>query len=255
MDSSLLLYIGEGENVAEKRMFAKTIIDSDAFIDMPVSARLLYYDLGMRADDDGFVNSPKKIMRMINATDDDMRLLIAKKFIIPFENGIVVIKHWRINNYLRADRYKETTYLNEKALLRIDENGAYTTGDGDPLKLPGNNQVNEVGIPSGIPTVNPDKNRLDKNSIDKINNKADKPPYKKFVPPTLEDVTAYCKERNNSIDPQKFIDHYTANGWVRGKTKIKDWKACVRTWEGNQKQQRGEIKYADFTGIGSMGEH
>lgn len=149
--------------MAEKRMFAKTIIDSDAFIDMPVSTRLLYYDLGMRADDDGFVNSPKKIMRMIGATDDDIKLLIAKKFIIPFDSGVVVIKHWRINNYLRGDRYKGTTYTKEKALLQIDDKGAYTL-NGIP-KI-------ESGIPVGIPSGNPDKNRLDKVSIDK--NRLDK---------------------------------------------------------------------------------
>ena len=91
--------------MAERRMFAKTIIDSDAFLDMPMSARLLYYDLGMRADDDGFINSPKKIMRMIGASNDDVNILIARKFVIPFDSGVVVIKHWRINNYLRNDRY------------------------------------------------------------------------------------------------------------------------------------------------------
>ena len=161
--------------MAEKRMFAKAIIDSDAFIDMPVSARLLYYDLGMRADDDGFVNSPKKIMRMINATEDDLKLLIIKKFIIPFENGVVVIKHWKINNYIRADRYHETTYLDEKATLRIDENGAYTTGEGKPIgcKLCGVTVGVPVGIPdgipSGIPSADADKNRIEKNSIDKNN--------------------------------------------------------------------------------------
>ena len=90
--------------MAERRMFAKTIIDSDAFIDMPITARLLYYDLGMRADDDGFVNSPKKIMRMVGASQDDLAILISKKFIIPFETGVVVIKHWRIHNYIRQDR-------------------------------------------------------------------------------------------------------------------------------------------------------
>ena len=89
--------------MAERRMFAKTIIDSDSFLDMPVSARLLYYDLGMRADDDGFVNSPKKIMKMIGATQDDLSILILKKFIIPFESGVVVIKHWKIHNYIRKD--------------------------------------------------------------------------------------------------------------------------------------------------------
>lgn len=112
--------------MAERRMFAKTIIDSDAFLDMPITARLLYYDLAMRADDDGFVNSPKKIMKIIGASDDDIRILVARKFIIPFENGVVVIKHWRIHNYIRKDTYKETTYKEEKALLEFDENNAYT---------------------------------------------------------------------------------------------------------------------------------
>ena len=113
--------------MAERRMFAKTIIDSDAFIDMPMSARLLYYDLGMRADDDGFVNSPKKIMKFSGASDDDLRILSAKKFIIPFESGVVVIKHWKIHNYIRKDTYTETKYKGEKALLYTDENNAYST--------------------------------------------------------------------------------------------------------------------------------
>ena len=115
--------------MAERRMFAKTIIDSDAFLDMPITARLLYYDLGMRADDDGFVNSPKKIMRMIGASQDDLNILIAKKFIIPFDNGVVVIKHWRIHNYIRKDTYNETTYKEQKALLTLDENKAYTAAN------------------------------------------------------------------------------------------------------------------------------
>ena len=109
-------------------MFAKTIIDSDAFLEMPVSARLLYYDLSMRADDDGFLNNPKKIQRMIGCSEDDLKLLIAKNFIIPFESGVVVIKHWKIHNYIRNDRYKETVYKEEKALLETKENKAYTLG-------------------------------------------------------------------------------------------------------------------------------
>ena len=112
--------------MAERRMFAKTIIDSDAFIDMPVTSRLLYYDLAMRADDDGFVNSPKKIMRMIGASQDDLSVLITKKFIIPFDNGVVVIKHWRIHNYIQKDRYKPTKYEEEKSMLTLKENGAYS---------------------------------------------------------------------------------------------------------------------------------
>ena len=106
-------------------MFAKTIIDSDAFLEMPMSARLLYYDLAMRADDDGFINSPRKIMKFVGATNDDMNILIARKFIIPFDNGVVVIKHWRIHNYIRKDTYNETSYKEQKALLELDENKAY----------------------------------------------------------------------------------------------------------------------------------
>lgn len=136
--------------MAERRMFAKTIIDSDAFLDMPLSTQALYFHLSMRADDDGFINNPKKIQRMIGASEDDTKLLIMKKFIIPFESGIVVIKHWKIHNYIRSDRYKETVYLEEKATLNTDNNKAYTIGTPD-----GNQMDTQV--------------RLGKDSIDKVN--------------------------------------------------------------------------------------
>ena len=112
--------------MAERRMFAKTIIDSDAFLDMPLSTQALYFHLSMRADDDGFINNPKKIQRMIGGTDDDLKLLVAKNFIIPFESGVVVIKHWKIHNYIQKDRYKETVYKEEKAFLVTKDNNAYT---------------------------------------------------------------------------------------------------------------------------------
>lgn len=112
--------------MAERRMFAKTIIDSDAFLDMPLSTQSLYFHLSMRADDDGFINNPKKIQRMIGCSDDDLKLLIAKNFIIPFDSGIVVIKHWRIHNYIRGDRKKATVYPEEMALLIEKDNGAYS---------------------------------------------------------------------------------------------------------------------------------
>ncbi len=112
--------------MAERRMFAKTIIDSDAFLDMPQSTQLLYFHLSMRADDDGFINNPKSIMRNVGCKEDDIRILSGKKFIIPFESGVVVIKHWKIHNYIQKDRYHETKYKNEKSTLDTDENGAYT---------------------------------------------------------------------------------------------------------------------------------
>ena len=112
--------------MAERRMFAKTIVLSDAFLDMPLSARCLYFTLGMLADDDGFVNSPKSIMRQAGASTDDLNLLMAKRFILAFDSGVIVIKHWRIHNYIQKDRYKESKYMEEKATLMIDQNGAYT---------------------------------------------------------------------------------------------------------------------------------
>lgn len=112
--------------MAERRMFAKTIIDSDAFIDMPLSTQALYFHLSMRADDDGFINNPKKIVRMIGASEDDFRLLQAKKFIIAFETGIIVIKHWKLHNYIPKDRYKPTVYTEEMAMLEVKDNNAYT---------------------------------------------------------------------------------------------------------------------------------
>ncbi len=118
--------------MAERRMFAKTIIDSDAFLDMPLSAQALYFHLSMRADDDGFVNNPKKIQRMIGASDDDCKLLIMKRFILAFESGVIVIKHWKIHNYIQKDRYKETLYTEEKKRLAIDEKNAYTESDKIP---------------------------------------------------------------------------------------------------------------------------
>ena len=145
--------------MAERRMFAKSIIDSDAFLDMPTSTQLLYFHLSMRADDDGFINSPKKILRIVNASDDDLKLLIAKKFIIPFESGVVVIKHWKIHNYIRNDRYNETNYKFEKSQLRLDENSAYT-------------QTESLGIPLGSQSVDEwdTQVRLGKDSIGKYNN-------------------------------------------------------------------------------------
>lgn len=111
--------------MGEKRMFAKTIVMSDAFLDMPMSARCLYFTLGMFGDDDGFVNAPKAIMRQIGATVDDLKILIAKKFVLMFDSGVIVIKHWRINNYLRNDRYNETKYQEEKAQLIVGEDNIY----------------------------------------------------------------------------------------------------------------------------------
>ena len=116
--------------MASKRMFNMKIVDSDAFLDMPLSTQCLYFHLNMRADDDGFIGNPKRIKQLVGASDDDLKLLIAKRFIITFENGVIVIKHWRMHNTLSKQRYRETSYLDEKRSLKIKENGSYSMEDG-----------------------------------------------------------------------------------------------------------------------------
>ena len=129
--------------MAERRMFAKTIIDSDAFLEMPLSTQALYFHLSMRADDDGFLNNAKKVMRMIGANQNDLDLLLVKNFVIKFEDGICVIKHWRIHNYIQTDRYHETMYKDNKNLLNIDENKAYTLKN-TGKKLEGNRIIEVI---------------------------------------------------------------------------------------------------------------
>lgn len=141
--------------MSERRMFAKTITESDAFLDMPFSCQALYMHLGMNADDDGFVNNPKTLMRMIGAKEDDMKVLIAKKFIIPFESGVVVIKHWKINNTIQSDRKKITKYSNELAMLELDENKSYRLVDTVCIQT-----VSEVETQSNLNQIKLNKNNI-----------------------------------------------------------------------------------------------
>ena len=143
---------------AERRMFAKTIVLSDAFLDMPLSARCLYFTLGMLADDDGFINSPKSIMRQCGASEDDLRVLLSKKFVLAFDSGVIVIKHWRINNYLRQDRHTDTKYVEEMEKLVINDNGSYSYG------IPLANQLPTTCPSGGIPSIG--KDSIGKDSID-----------------------------------------------------------------------------------------
>ena len=135
--------------MAEKRMFTQKIIDSDAFLEMPPSAQALYFHLNMRADDDGFVNNPRKITRYVGAAEDDLKLLILKRFIIAFDSGVIVIKHWRMHNTLRMDRYKPTDYQEEFRKLRLKSNNAYTD------KPPETEEENSL-----LPEWQPDGNQL-----------------------------------------------------------------------------------------------
>lgn len=121
--------------MANKRMFTMKIVDSDAFLDMPLSTQCLYFHLNMRADDDGFVSNPKRIKSLIGASDDDLKLLQAKRFVLSFEDGVIVIKHWRMHNTIQKDRYTATSYQDELSMLKIKENKAYSLTEGESLAL------------------------------------------------------------------------------------------------------------------------
>lgn len=220
--------------MAERRMFTQKIVDSDAFLDMPLSTQSLYFHLNMRADDDGFVNNPKKIQRMIGASEDDLRLLLAKRFILGFENGVVVIKHWRMHNLLRKDRYNPTQYIEEMNQLALNDNGSYT-------EKPTVEHLATTWQPNGNQVATQDsigKDSKDKLSIVEDIGESKETKRKRFTPPTLEEVQAYCDERQNNVNAERFIDHYTANGWQVGKNKMKDWKAAVRNWERNNYEKQ-----------------
>lgn len=119
--------------MAQKRMFTMKIVDSDAFLEMPLSTQCLYFHLNMRADDDGFIGNTKRIMKITGASEDDLRLLIAKRFVLTFEDGVIVIKHWRMHNTLSRDRYAETSYTDEKKMLLLKDNGSYSLTGGNPI--------------------------------------------------------------------------------------------------------------------------
>jgi len=129
-----------GTKMADKRMFSKLIVDSDAFLDMPLSTQALYFHLSMRADDEGFINNPKKIMRMIGASQNELAILISKRFVLVFDSGVIVIKHWRLHNIIRQDRLKETVHLEERSGLKLNKNESYTeignNKTGKPIEHP-----------------------------------------------------------------------------------------------------------------------
>ena len=141
--------------MAKKRMFNVDIVGSDAFLDLPHTAQALYFQLGMRADDDGFVGNPKTIQRIAGAKASDLELLVKKRFLLQFPSGVVVIKHWRINNQIQKDRYTPTVYTEEYQSLYIKDNKAYTEIDKGCIQ-----SVSEMDTQISI-----DKDRLDKNSI------------------------------------------------------------------------------------------
>lgn len=233
--------------MADRRMFAKSIVLSDAFLDMPMSARCLYFTLGMLADDDGFVGNPKSIMRQCGASEDDMRILASKKYVLGFESGVLVIKHWRMNNYLRNDRYKQTTYVEELKTLGIDDKGAYTQNTEKSERLP-------VGIPSAnqVETqVRLGKDRLGKDSKDNIYCRAEDSPTvdpgdPDGLPGTMEDtykeIVDYLNEQaGTSYRPKSDKTKRCIRGRIREGFTIDDFKTVidkkVAEWKGTDMEK------------------
>lgn len=211
--------------MAERRMFAKSIIGSARFLRMPPTSRLLYYDLGMAADDDGVVEA-FSVMRTTGANEDDLRVLASKGFVkVLNEDLVTYISDWSRNNLIKKDRYRPSIYQN--LLVQLND-GTHMEPDWNPNGTQvepqvrigedrlGKGRAGECdGAPQAVPTPTPGKM-----------------PYFQFIPPTLEEVTAYVQERGSKVDPQGFVDYYAARGWMMGSTPMQDWKAVCRSAEG-----------------------
>lgn len=218
--------------MAQKRMFDKRVIDSDKFTDLPNSSKALYFMAGMEADDKGFFQ-PRRLQKICGFTDDDFKILIAKGFFIAFESGVMVVTDWNKNNWLDSRRITPTEYIDELNLLQLI-NEKYELKDGC--------------LANAKPMLS--QNRIEEYRIEyKEKNIKEKP--KIFKKPTLEEIDQYCQERNNGINANAFYDFYESKNWYVGKNKMKDWKACMRTWEQrNTKEQKPqwfdkEIKYVE----------
>lgn len=203
------------KRLAERRMFSKTIIDSDLFLDMSLSTQALYFHLSMRADDDGFVNNPKKIQRMIGAGDDELKMLIAKQFIIPFESGICVIKHWRIHNFIRNDRYKQTLYTNELEQLALTNSKDYEL---KKVGIPNDNQKSTSGIPTVSKRETQDRIELGKDRLgeDRLGSSSSKKEVEEEElidsdESSLEEIMRICQKLDfhlKKVDAKDFIEIY-----------------------------------------------
>lgn len=219
-------------------MFAKTIIDSDAFLEMPATSQLLYFHLSIRADDDGFINKPKTIMRMVGSKDDDINLLIAKNFLIPFESGVVVIKHWKIHNYIQNDRYNETKYKIEKSQLVLDENKAYKLQKSECIQ---NVSVLETQVRLGkvrIGKDSKDKNIYGEFKNVKLTNDEFSKLKEKDLLSVIEDLSYYINSKGDM-----YKSHYgTILSWDRKNKGAKDAQNKSNTTIKSKSKLEGVIE-------------
>ena len=192
--------------MAQKRMFSLNVVDTDAFLEMPITSRLLYYELGMRADDDGFVDNWKKILMFTGLKEDDLKVLIAKSFIIPFESGVIVIRHWRLNNYLQNDRKKTTIYREELSKLTLDDSNVYTLDTTCIHSIDKNSIDKNSIVENSIDIVEKDTTTfVIKQVIDYLNERVGSN-YKSNTPKTRDKIKARINEGFTLEDFKKVID-------------------------------------------------
>ena len=192
--------------MAQKRMFSLNVVDTDAFLEMPITSRLLYYELGMRADDDGFVDNWKKILMFTGLKEDDLKVLIAKSFIIPFESGVIVIRHWRLNNYLQNDRKKTTIYQEELSKLKLDYSNVYTLDTTCIHSIDKNSIVENSIVENSIDIVEQDTTTfIIKQVIDYLNERLGSN-YKSNTPKTRDKIKARINEGFTLEDFKRVID-------------------------------------------------
>ena len=211
----------------ERRMFSMQIVDSDAFLDMPLSSQALYFHLSMRADDDGFISNGRKIIRAVGCSQDDLKLLFAKNFVIPFDDGVCVIKHWRIHNYIRNDRKKDTAYLEHLQKLDTKENGSYT------LKKSDGSHLVDTWLSSGRQVVDAGKVRLGKYSIGKNNTLSSKHDHIFTEVIDYLNEKAETKYKSSSAKTQTLIKARQSDGFT-----LDDFKKVidnkVTEWKGSE---------------------
>ena len=250
--------------MAERRMFTIKIVESDPFTEMPLSAQALYFHLNMAADDDGFVNNPQKIRRSIEASETDFELLIAKRFLLAFDNGLVAIKHWRMHNLLRKDRYKPTQYQDQLSTLQVRADGAYTenqlnTSDetenedfDNPVATkwqPTDNQVTTKRQPTDnqwLPQGSIGKDRIGKDSLGECENISGQDEPIHTDTPTLDDVIQYFKSKKYTF-AEKFYTYYQSVNWLDKNGKAFDWQAKADYWKlCDDERKPNKTRYGNF---------
>ena len=209
-------------------MFSLDIVDSDTFLDLPISSQALYFHLGMRADDRGYVAKARAVIKMIGASVGDLEALVNKKFVLLRDNGLILIKGWRINNYVQPTRMVETTYTEDLMKLFYDENNSYT-------EKPTNNPV--LNSCQQIVDKLATQDSIGKNSIGYLDTQESQKMEEDEVLniPTLEEIDSFVKENNYKVNPKKFFLHYNAQNWKIGERPIKNWKSVLKAWEFNSK--------------------